>query len=283
MLNKVFTKGWNVAYKNKKDKRFTVIKNNIGSWVADPFIVELNGEVYIFGEMYTYDRYKGSIAYTKLINGKFTKWKRVIIEDYHLSFPNIYIEDNQIYMYAEANLSNEFYRYKAVDFPDKWVKERVYLKNVQFVDTVLFDYNHKKYGFTYDIATNPKQLKLFELKEEKVEFLDCNPLSTDDGIARPAGKVLYKNNQNIRVSQNCIGEYGKNLVFSSFIIKDGSYNEQLIKKITVEDIKYNKGNWIGIHTYNESENFQVIDLKFKKIILSSILIRLKNKLMKGVK
>lgn len=280
MMNKLFTKGWNVAIKRKSDKIYSVINNNFGSWVADPFVIEFEDKVYIFAEMYTYDRYKGSIAYCEIINGKPTKWKKIISEKYHLSFPNIYFENNEIYMYVESSENKEFYRYKAVRFPNQWIKDTLYMKNVEFVDTVLFLYNNKKYGFTYDISETIKKLLLFSMENNKLKFLDCNPINTDNSTARPAGKILKYKDRYIRVSQNCEKEYGSGLVFSEFKIENEKYSEKIFKIININDIHYNKGKWIGIHTYNESENYQVVDLKFRKIILSSIICRLINKIIR---
>lgn len=283
MINKFFTKGWNIAYRKKEEKKFKIIKNNIGSWMADPFIIEENNTAYIFGEMYCYDRYKGSIGFCEIIDNHPTKWKKIISEKYHLSFPNIYKEGNTYYMYVESSDGKEFYRYKCIEFPHKWVKDNVYLDNVELVDTVLFDYNNEKMGFTYDISSKPKKLLLFTLKNGKVNFFDRNPISIDDASARPGGKNLIIDGKNIRVAQDCSKEYGGELVFLEFDIKNKKYIEKEVKRISVKNIKYNKGSWIGVHTYNESLNYEVIDLKFKKIVISSIIHRLINKIKGGVK
>ena len=109
LLKKLFVVGWNVAYRKKGQKEYKVIKNHFTSWSADPFVFEYNNEVYIFAEIFNLSRYRGCIGYTKLVDGKFTKWKEVIVEDYHLSFPNIQVEDGNIYIYPETQKSKIFY------------------------------------------------------------------------------------------------------------------------------------------------------------------------------
>ncbi len=90
---------------NRKDinkLKFRTIKNGWNYWVADPFPVEVEGKLYIFGEMYEWTTLKGSICYTELTENGFTKWKKIIEEPYHLSFPNIFKIKNEFYMCPES-------------------------------------------------------------------------------------------------------------------------------------------------------------------------------------
>ena len=111
IFNKLFTTGWNIAYKNKNESEYTIIKNNVDCWVADPFLFEKDNKLYIFAEMYKFNRMKGSIGYCQIENGKQTKWKEIIHEDYHLSFPNVIEENGEIYLYPESSENNNFYSY----------------------------------------------------------------------------------------------------------------------------------------------------------------------------
>lgn len=276
-INKFYTEGWNVAYKRKEETNYKVIKNNIDSWTADPFIFEYDGDVYIFGEVYEYEYPRGAIGYSKLINGKFSKWKIVIKEKFHLSFPYIIEENGNIYIYPESSANHEFYRYKCILFPDIWIKENVFIDNIMLCDTVFFDKNNRRYGFTYDITNNKNQLRMFEIKNNKLKFLEDSIITDDISIARPGGKVIVQNSEFIRVSQDCKKFYGKAINFVKFDYENGKYKENLIRKIEISEIKIlSNQKFKGIHTYNSSKNYEVIDLKFRKIILSSIIYRVIN-------
>ena len=49
----------------------------------------------------------------------------------------------------------------------------------------------------------------------------------------------------------------------------------------IADLKLNKRkNFKGIHTYNTSENYEVIDLKIKNVIIYPLLVRLIKKAKK---
>ena len=279
IFNKLFTTGWNIAYKNKNESEYTIIKNNVDCWVADPFLFEKDNKLYIFAEMYKFNRMKGSIGYCQIENGKESKWKEIIHEDYHLSFPNVIEENEEIYLYPESSENNNFYRYKCIEFPDKWIKDKEYISDIKLVDTVFWDYDGKKYGFTYNITNEQeKKLELIEISKHKINRL--KKLTSEDEFARPAGNVLIKNNKKIRVSQDCKEYYGKALNFMEFELDDKiNYKESLLKKVTINDIKLkNKNIYHGVHTYNESLNYQTIDLKFRKLLLCAIFYKVIRKI-----
>ena len=82
---------------------FRAIKNNLRYWVADPFVFERDGETYIFAELFDYLRRRGVIGYSKLkANGSFSSWKEIIVEPYHMSYPQIFEHDGEIYIVPET-------------------------------------------------------------------------------------------------------------------------------------------------------------------------------------
>lgn len=98
--------------------------------------------------MYEYSNLKGSIAYTVLTENGFSKWKKIIEEPFHLSFPNVFMKDNEIYMCPEARQSGELYLYKCISFPEKWVKDKVLIKDTNCSDTVFYKQDNKEYALT---------------------------------------------------------------------------------------------------------------------------------------
>lgn len=262
MIIKTF--GWNIAIKNKNNTKFRILKNNYNSWVADPFVFEKDGKIYIFAEIYEYSKAKGSIGYKVIDGKKESKWKRIISESYHLSFPNIYESNNNIYMCAETSSAKKLYQYKCISFPDVWEIDTILLNDCEFVDTVFFKYEKKNYGLTLDIEKDKKQLLLFSIDNNKITFSKQNPLSNDMASARCGGNVIKRNEKMIRVAQKCDKFYGEALIFSE-ILSINPYKELNLKTIKVDDIYLNKKKkFLGIHTYNESLNYQVVDLQYRK-------------------
>lgn len=110
---------------------FKAIRNNWRYWVADPFVFEYDGETYIFAELFDYLRRRGVIGYSKLgSNGNFSRWKEIIVEPYHMSYPQIFEYDGEIYIVPETGSGRTLDMYRAVDFPDKWEKSVNLAKDV---------------------------------------------------------------------------------------------------------------------------------------------------------
>lgn len=278
---------YHVAYKKVGEEKFHVIKNNSNSWVADPFLLHYKGEMYIFGEMWINLKEKGVIAYSKWDGEKFSRWYPVIEESYHLSYPNVFTYGGEIYICPESNESNEIYLYKAIEFPHRWEKVHVLISAGRYVDTTFFKNDNEIYGLTYKLLEGRKdingQLCIFRVDNGKAVFLSNNPISEDDSVARPAGKCIKRNNKRIRVSQNCNGVYGKSLVFSEMSFDGVDYKERLLCEIYPKDIVYNeKFNLIGIHTYNEAGNYQVIDLRSYDFSVKLLFWKIINKFRKVI-
>lgn len=280
----LYAESWNVAWRKRNGNtildnlvtEFNVVPNSKIYWAADPFVFERLGETYIFAELYDYKKRRGTLGYCKLQNNKPTKWKQVIVEDYHLSFPFLFEYKNEVYIMPESSSSESLYIYKAIAFPDKWEKVKDVRENVKYVDTTPFEYNARKVAFTYDINENDsKHLRLLDLENERNDFkIDIDEID----MRRPAGKVF---NNNIRPAQNCQEDYGKGLVFYEFEIDEkNGYKETEIKRIFPQDVKLSKSLYLdGMHTYNLSENYEVIDVKTRRFNLINLAFRIVNKFM----
>jgi len=243
---------------------FKVIRNGMNYWVADPFPIEVDGELYIFGEIFEYSKLKGSLGYTKLVDGKFTSWKKVIEEDYHMSFPNLFYEKQSLYMCPEACGSKTLYLYKCKKFPDVWIKDKVLATNVNYSDTVIYEKNNEKYIFTC-VWESPEKHSFVMGRVTKDGIQESNGTmeTLDFYLTRPAGKIFTSKDteKQIMVSQICKPLYGSGLVIKKFDVSWPDYSEKEICRLYPKDVKCNlKKKYVGMHTLNYSENYVVIDL-----------------------
>lgn len=270
-----------------KNKKFQVIKNGFNYWVADPFPVEFEGVLYIFGEIFKYSSLKGTIGYTKLVNGQFTPWKIVIDEPYHLSFPNIFLNNNIFYMCPEANESGELYLYKCINFPEKWVKDRILAQNTRYSDTIFYKQKESVYGFTCIWKSIKNHIfKYFKIENGKIEISNGKIDTLDYYLTRPAGKIFYDsiNKKDIMVSQICQPLYGSGLIFKEFSINWPDYYEKELYRIYPKDIIKNvKHNYVGIHTFNMTENYIVVDLVWNRLNIIEKYYRALRKIKKFIK
>lgn len=293
----LFVEGWNVAYRNKKcgsiledtGTEFIVIPNYWHGWCADPFVYEHEGNIYIFAEMFDYIKDYAGIGYCVLDKrtNKFSKWKVVIQEKFHMSYPHVFERDGEIYMLPETSENETLTLYRAEQFPDVWVKDSILSENIKVVDTTLYDPSSSKtLGLTYKMHENSKwELLLFELENEKTTFSDLGVISNDEGTARPGGSFFEHNGKNIRVSQDCKKDYGYALNFMELLgFSKENFSEKMIKYISPEDICINKKIRItGVHTYNATQNLEVIDIKSVDYNILYFLLRIYRKIKRTIK
>ena len=281
--SKIYAESWNVAWRkcsdgnsilNDKKTPFTIIKNSVRYWAADPFLFEHNGDIYIFAELYDYFKRRGVIGFYKLNGIKRGKWIPVISEDYHMSYPYIFEKDGQVYIMPESNASNSLYLYRAVNFPYEWDKAIAIRENVKLADTTLFDFNNTEYALSFDVTFPRKpNLMLLDMKEKNNDkTLDLENVE----LRRPAGKVLP---DNIRPAQNCTDDYGKGIIFYLYSLKDDEYSEEEIQRVFPEDLSYSQEIYLdGMHTYNRLDKYEVIDVKTRRFNLLNLASRIIGKL-----
>lgn len=249
--------------------KFKIIKNGLNYWVADPFPIEVNGDLYIFGEVYEYSKLKGSIGYTKLENKKFSPWKVVIEEDYHLSFPFLFYESGQLYMCPEACASKQLYYYRCVSFPDKWVKDKILAENVNFSDTIFYERDNVKYGFTCEWETNDNHnMRFFKIENDSLIISNAKLNTLEFYLTRPAGKIVKNrdSNKDLMISQICKPTYGSGLIIKDFNIEWPIYSEHELFRIYPDNITCDKTKkYVGMHTLNYSEHYVVIDLIWNRL------------------
>ena len=273
---------WAVAYRKKKSEKssdfsdFKIISNGHKGWYADPFLFDYKGETYLFAEFFSYKLNRGVISYSKYnptINS-FDSYKEIIREDYHLSYPLVFEYNNDIYMIPEASQSDALYLYKAVDFPEKWEKSECLISGLKLVDTTPFFIENNLYAVGLDITDNKYNLLLMIYKNGKFSVLD-NIKNCDMSVSRPGGRIIVRDNTLIAVTQDCGEEYGKAINFIEISVKDNKLTlSEPLKKITSENVGLIKAKQPdGIHTYNFSNDLEVIDLKYYKRSYYRVLLK----------
>ncbi|MGN0572522.1 MAG: hypothetical protein ACI4IX_01155 [Acutalibacteraceae bacterium] len=284
----LFAESWNVAWREAdtgailtdKAAEFRVIKNNIRYWAADPFPFKYNGELYIFAELYDYVDCRGGIGYCKWNGKSFGKWKKVISESYHLSYPFIFEKDNEVFIMPESGADGSVYLYRAVEFPDKWAKDKVLREGVVYGDTTPFEYKGHGYALSYDVKNRDEyNLVLLDLADESFDKA-LNGLS-DPELRRPAGKTFCFDNKHIRPAQCCENSYGEGLAFYEFELSNGNYSEIMLQRINPQELIYSDKILLdGMHTYNSTEGIEVIDIKTRRFNIINFIFRIIGKIRK---
>ncbi len=273
MLKKITHDRWQIAYRMKGMEKFKLLPNPAWGWTADPFPIVYQGGLYIFAEAFLYKSERnGVIAYCKYENGGFSEWTVSMDKHWHLSYPNVFVINDKLYMCPETRKNDEISVYELEAFPNQWRKVKVLLANVGCVDTTFCQYKGEDYMFTFQAAANggERALYLYRIVDGGI----CEPqiVSTDAGSARPGGNIIHEGGKTYRVSQNGRPEYGSGLVFSEIDSMYPVYKEHEVKRICPQDIP---GDWkrefVGVHTYNRIDGIEVIDLKYRHYSLTEYL------------
>ncbi len=116
---------------------FQLIPNTWRYWAADPFLYEHEGKVYLFAELYDFVHRKGVIGFAEWKNNRFTKWKPIIEEPFHMSYPHVFGHNGDVYMIPETYQAKKLILYKATRFPCEWELCKTLLTGESLVDTTI--------------------------------------------------------------------------------------------------------------------------------------------------
>lgn len=286
----LFAESWNVAFRKKpagailEDTQtpFTVIPNNFRYWAADPFVVRWEGKTYIFAELYDYILRRGVLGCCEILDGKAGKWKPVIREDYHLSYPCLMVQEGKLYLMPESGEGEVLTVYEAVRFPDQWEK-RVLRHGVKFADTTPIPWEGRHLALTHrvDDPENPR-LTLIDL-EGKLEYREIE--KQEPLRSRPAGHIFEKDGQWIRPAQLSLdigAGYGKGLIFYRGSLSEHlRYSETQLREIHPDELKYDRAIFLdGMHTYNANEQYEVIDIKTRRFNILNFVMRIAGKFLR---
>ena len=292
-IDKLTEGGWNVAVRKRTagllpadlETPFSLIPNTWRTWEADPFVFEHDGRIYIFAELFDYFTRKGTIGYTVLENGAWKRWKVVIDEPFHMSYPNVFRMGQDIFMVPETSADRSLRLYRAVSFPDQWEFVRVLAQDVQWVDTTFWQAAGKRFAITRDESRPDAPRDLLLELSDRLDLLSITPIREErPAYSRPGGNFIGAEGRYIRVSQDCSAHYGGGLVFSEFdpAALAGQGMAQTAQHLSPAQIPLTRRrSWTGMHTYNISEHYEVIDVERRHFHLGGFLMRLLWKLRRS--
>jgi len=237
---------------------------------ADPHIIEMDDNYFIFVEEYIYQNSKGHIALIKMDKeGKYEYSGKILGKKYHLSYPFIFEFENNFYMIPETKTNKDIELYKCIDFPNKWEFYGKLMENIDAVDSTILHHNNKWWMFCgikeNEGMSNSDELFLFYSDNplsNKWESHINNPIISDVRQARPAGKIFSVKNEIYRPSQNSSNYYGYGISINKIKkINEEKYEEELITSILP---KWNK-NITRVHTFAYNNGLSMIDAKMKRM------------------
>lgn len=256
--------------------------NNQDGWFADPFILSDDGErLEVLVEHYVYAEDYGHIAKLTIgrDNGRYRLQAidRVIDDGSHFSFPNIYRQGHEIFIYPENWQSGglNIYRYESTEGDAEPVGP---LYDAPLVDAVITE----AFGRPRLLATredrdpNGRELEMFVSQSDdwRGPYVKETEYCFAGRVARGAGQFFALGDQLIRVGQDNSGGYGGGLVFFETHYDGDRLSFTEIARHLPRDARYN----LGLHTFNVHGSTAVVDGRGYGHPLRRVIHRMKQRL-----
>jgi hypothetical protein len=185
-------------------------------FVADPFGINRGSKLTILCEEFDYRDAKGSISAVDLQgDGRAPSLRRICNKPFHLSYPYLFEHGGDIYCVPEMAQARRIDLFKALSFPDKWVKIGEIMTSVPAVDPTIFKHG----GLWWLLFAGPEaeaSLNLYAWYSPELlgpwRSHRRNPVKTDVRSARPAGAPFVHEGSLYRPAQDCATSYGRRVI-----------------------------------------------------------------------
>jgi len=248
-------------------------------WFADPFILDVTEDyIILLVEEMRYAVHKGRIA--KLTINRHTmaieKMDIILEEDTHLSFPNIWRDGDDVYVYPENYEGGGLNLYKLVDEETRLEKVKE-ICHEPLTDAVMTDVFGERQIFSTKMP-NPNGNELFiNTLDSSLCVTNSENVFFNDNHARMAGQFFEYKGKIYRPAQDCNETYGGAVIIEPVEKKGNQYEFQSVKRLTSQHPHLR----VGMHTLNEYNGFVVIDVRGYEHALGRMIywgVRLKKKL-----
>ncbi len=258
---------WNIGFVEQPATEF-IHKRTLGNvhWMkhsyqdrffADPFIYSVDSErIVVFAEECEFDNPKGRLVELEVdVTTKKLLKRRVLLElDTHLSYPIMYREGENVYVYPENGASGCLAIYKY----DASRHSLVFVKNIieeALADATMVKDNDAVWMFATRYSASQEDLYIYKsVGETAMQLLVETPIVAGRSSARMAGDVFEVDGVKYRPAQNCSQRYGGGLEIMR-VNSIEPYVEEPFLSIKPSSFKYN----LGLHTINFSNNLCVVD------------------------
>jgi hypothetical protein len=180
------------------------------SFVADPFLIPINGTWYLFFEVLNTQTNQGDIGYAISTDGINWAYQSIILDEpHHLSYPYVFEWQGDYYMIPESAATGSVRLYRATSFPTGWVQVATLFSNSASIDpSILY---HDGTWWMYASTSSNDTLRLFyadNLTGPWMEHPSSPVVAGDSNIARPGGRVIDYDGRFFRITQDDYPTYG---------------------------------------------------------------------------
>ena len=184
------------------------------TFLADPFGLWRDGRLHVFTEAYDYRTRHGVIDLLELgLDLVPVRRRTVLREPWHLSYPQVFEADGEVWMAPEAHRSGALTLYRAARFPDVWEPAVRLELDTPAVDATVF--RHGGLWWMAYAPSGPQSFKQGRLHLAYAERLagpwrthPQNPVRIDRASSRPGGAPFLSEDRLVLPVQDCTQTYG---------------------------------------------------------------------------
>jgi hypothetical protein len=199
------------------DRPYNFIPDDGKRYFADPFVFAHQGKTFLLCEEFPYATGKGVLTAFELFEGGSAGPAQPVMEQpWHLSYPQVFARDGEIWMMPESCAANRVELYRAERFPDRWIREAILIDDTPVSDATLIEHSGVFWIFATvarDGLSSWDALHLYYADQLTGPWRahPANPVLIDAGSARPAGAMFMRNGALWRPAQDCSRGYGGGL------------------------------------------------------------------------
>jgi hypothetical protein len=240
---------------------FQILPDDGQRLYADPFVFAHDGETCLFVEDMPYSTGRGVISVATLgPDGRFGTPRPVLEEPFHLSFPQVFSRQNEIFMLVEGAAGGEFVLYRAERFPDLWRRDTVLLRH-GLGDPVLLEDAGRLWLFATENrhgGNYSDTMAVFSAPDIRGPFTPhrLNPALIDRFGARPGGAFVTDGRRRFLPVQDGSRRYGGGLGLAELTeLSDARVSFAPPRPIATAG----RIPGTGIHTLNRAGRVEAID------------------------
>ncbi len=214
--------------------------------MADPFLFKNNGKTWVFYEAMNADDGAGWIDVAELDGDTLKAPVTALARPYHLSFPFVFRDGDDIYMLPETQQSRRLEVWRATDFPTKWERHATGFEGMYLADSILWQAEDKQWWLLTNLSNHhafqdhSSELYLFAVDGPNLGSVTPhpgNPVAIGADHARNAGALIHQDGRLYRPSQNnSYGVYGYGLNLMEITRLDATgFEEKLVRRWTPQD------------------------------------------------
>ncbi|NLS00465.1 hypothetical protein HGP17_26860 [Rhizobium sp. P38BS-XIX] len=234
---------------------------------ADPFLFQHDGQCYLFYEAYSRADHKAHIAVGRFDGDALTHVGIALERPYHLSYPFIFRDGDEIYMIPETHQARRLEIWRCREFPLKWDLHATAFEGQSPADSILIRHADAWWLFTnlsdfHAYEDHCSELYVFQVDGPALTGIrphKRNPVVIGSTEARGAGRIFTHEGRLLRPSQhNSHGIYGYGLnimVIDRLTLDD--YSERCIRTITPGF----KTGLHGCHHFDAADGRYILDAR----------------------